>query len=54
MGLLESWAEPSARRPSADERQAAYLAHLPLKRMFFLQGYLDQPFDQLWCHVSGR
>ena len=54
MSLLESWAEPSARRPSADERQAAYLAHLPLKRMFFLQGYLDQPFDQLWCHVSGR
>ncbi len=53
MSLLESWAEPSARRPSADERQAAYLAHLPLKRMFFLQGYLDQPFDQLWCRFRG-
>ncbi len=53
MRLLDSWAKPSARRPSADEHQGAYLAHLPLKRMFFLQGYLDRPFDELWCRFRG-
>jgi glycosyltransferase involved in cell wall biosynthesis len=51
--LLESWAKPSAQRPSGDEREAAYLAHLPLKRMFFLQGYLERPFDDLWFRIES-
>jgi glycosyltransferase involved in cell wall biosynthesis len=48
LDLLERWAVPSQSRPAADERRAAYLAHLPLKRMFFLQGYLERPFEGLW------
>jgi GT2 family glycosyltransferase len=48
LALLESWSIPSDRRPSRDELDATYLAHLPLKRMAFLHGYLDRPFDALW------
>jgi glycosyltransferase involved in cell wall biosynthesis len=46
--LLERWCEPSPRRPSEAEIQAAYLAHLPLKRMMFCQGLLNRPFEDLW------
>ncbi len=49
LDLLEAWAEPSALRPGRDEMHATYLAHLPLKRLFFLQGYLDRPFEDLWA-----
>ncbi len=52
LNLLESWAEPSARRPSAEELRAAYLAHLPLKRMAFLQGYLGHRFEEFWLGLS--
>jgi glycosyltransferase involved in cell wall biosynthesis len=52
LNLLESWAEPSARRPSADEVRSAYLIHLPLKRMAFLQGYLGQPFEEFWDRLQ--
>jgi len=52
LSLLQSWAEPSPRRPSADELRAAYLAHLPLKRMAFLQGYVGQPFEEFWDRLS--
>jgi glycosyltransferase involved in cell wall biosynthesis len=46
--LLGAWAAPSARCPSDDELQAAYFAHLPLKRMMFCQGMLGRPFEELW------
>ncbi len=46
--ILSTWAEPSDQRPSSAELEAAYLAHMPLKRMVFLHGYLDRPFDALW------
>ena len=48
LGVLQTWAQPSDFRPSRDEMHATYLAHLPLKRMVFLQGYLDQPFAEMW------
>jgi hypothetical protein len=48
LALLREWAVPGDRRPSADEIRSAYLAHLPLKRMTFLHGYLDRPFEDLW------
>ena len=37
-----------------DELHAAYLAHMPMKRMVFLHGYLDRPFEVLWdqLHVD--
>ncbi|MHC4063255.1 MAG: glycosyltransferase family 2 protein [Planctomycetota bacterium] len=43
--LLEDWSVPSDYRPSATELRAVYLAHLPLKRLAFCQGYADRPFD---------
>lgn len=46
--MLESWAQPSDGRPSPDELHAAYLAHLPLKRMAFYQGYLERSFEEFW------
>ncbi|MHC4416713.1 MAG: glycosyltransferase family 2 protein [Planctomycetota bacterium] len=47
LDLLETWARPCRHRPSPDELKATYLAHLPLKRMVFLQGYLDRPLDEV-------
>lgn len=52
LDMLNAWAEPSPRRPTADEIRAAYLAHLPLKRMMFLQGYLGQGFEDLWAQLD--
>jgi hypothetical protein len=46
--LLESWTATSPHRPTRDELTAVYLAHLPLKRMMFLQGYGGEPFEELW------
>lgn len=52
LGVLQTWAQPSDFRPSRDELHATYLAHLPLKRMVFLQGYLDQPFQEMWDQLQ--
>ncbi len=51
--LLISWAEEDERTPSSDEMNAVYLAHLPLKRIVFLDGYLGRPFDDLWRRLTG-
>ncbi len=48
LGRLSAWADPSTRCPTDDELQAAYLTHLPLKRMMFCQGMLGRPFEELW------
>jgi GT2 family glycosyltransferase len=53
LSLLEEWARPSDRRPTADEIDAVYLAHLPLKRTAFLHGYLGRPFDELWRRLRN-
>ncbi len=51
--LFERWAEPSSYEPSADEMQAAYLAHVPLKRLCFCRGYAGLPFDDWWDELSA-
>ncbi len=53
---LQGLEPPSPRALSAGEREAIYLAHLPLKRMAFLHGYLDRPFEdfQALVGLSGR
>lgn len=40
--MLDAWSVPSSRRPSASELEAAYLAHIPLKRIAFCRGFLGQ------------
>ncbi len=52
--LFHAWAEPSDHRLTPHELHTAYLAHMPLKRMVFLHGYLDRPFEALWdqLHVD--
>lgn len=50
--LLESWSEPSPRCPGEQEIRAAYLAHLPLKRMIFCQGLLGRPMEDLWAALT--
>lgn len=50
--LLERWSEPSPRCPGEEEIRAAYLAHLPLKRMMFCQGLLGRPFEDLWTALT--
>ncbi len=52
--LFQAWAEPSDHRLTPHELHTAYLAHMPLKRMVFLHGYLDRPFEALWdqLHVD--
>lgn len=51
--LLEAWAVPSDDQPGPNEMHAAYLAHLPLKRMAFCQGYLDRPFESWWDQLES-
>ncbi len=46
--LLELWAKESPRLPTKEEQEAAYLAHLPLKRLAFCRGYVGAPFDPWW------
>jgi GT2 family glycosyltransferase len=43
--LLDRWATPSNRQPTDDELRAVYLAHLPLKRLVFCQGFTGRAFD---------
>jgi len=52
--LLERWSVPSDYRPGGDELRAMYLAHLPLKRMAFCQGYLGLPFEDLWDGLESE
>ena len=52
--LLEAWAVPSDDRRSRSEMHAAYLAHLPLKRMAFCQGYLERPFEEWWDQPASH
>jgi GT2 family glycosyltransferase len=55
--LLEQWSIQSDEQPSADALRAAYLAHLPLKRLVFCQGCLGEPFDDLldkYPSIHGR
>lgn len=52
--LLEEWAAPCDRQPSPPEMEAAYLAHLPLKRMLFCQGYVGRSFDDLWNLLAPK
>ena len=52
LGLFNQWAELSDHRPSPRELEAAYLAHMPMKRMVFLHGYLDRPFEVLWDQLQ--
>ncbi len=54
LSLFYAWAGPSDHRPQRDELHAAYLAHLPLKRMAFLEGYLNRPFEALWDRLQPR
>ena len=49
--MLERWSEPSDERLSPDTLEAVYLAHLPLKRMAFVAGYLDRPFEEFWSEI---
>jgi GT2 family glycosyltransferase len=54
LALLEEWAKPCSRVPAPTELHAAYLAHLPLKRLTFLHGYLGEPFDRLWDELHAH
>lgn len=54
VSLLESWEMPSGREPSQEEKQAVYLAHLPLKRLAFCWGYAGEDFEELWTSLGGR
>ena len=49
--LFHAWAEPSDHRLTPHELHTAYLAHMPMKRMVFLHGYLDRPFEALWYQL---
>ena len=51
---LAAWAEPSPHRPSRDELEAMHYAHLPLKRMAFLHGYLGRPFERFWDRMGAE
>lgn len=53
LGILQTWSQPSDIHPSREELHTTYLAHLPLKRMMFLQGYLNRPFDEMWERLQG-
>jgi glycosyltransferase involved in cell wall biosynthesis len=46
--LLKEWSVPSDHCPTDIELRAMYLAHLPLKRMAFCQGFAGKPFEDIW------
>jgi len=46
---LEEWAISLDYCPTEAEMRAMYLAHLPLKRMAFCQGYAGRAFEEIWA-----
>lgn len=54
LAQFERWAAEPLRRPAPEELHSVYLAHLPLKRMTFCQGYLGRSFDDWWAELSDR
>ncbi len=50
--MLRGWAEPSDLRLGRSELETAYHAHLPLKRIAFLEGYLGRGFDDFWTRMT--